>query len=355
MTNRRTFLKVSAAGIVTTLATRPKLAFAAKTTQLKWRLALGVPKTLPIWGSGINRLANTIAKLSNNHLLIQVYGAGELVPALATFDAVKSGALQMGHSASYYWQGKIPASAYFCAIPFGMQANCINAWMASTGSALWQELMEPYGVLSFACGNSGQQCLGWYRKPINTAQDLKGLKIRIPGLAGKVFAKAGATPVLLPGSEVFTSLATGVIDAAEWVGPYHDSLMGFSKAVDYYYGSGWHEPSSMLELMINKKAWDDLSDELKDIVKLAISETHAEMLSQWEMQNVLFFDKLKKETSVKLLSLNPDILIIFKKYADEVLGDIAESSALAQKIHNSYFEFKAQFEAFQKWAKIPEV
>lgn len=347
--NRRKFLhKIALVGTsAAAMSFIPKAARAQK--KVRWRLAAVVPKTLPIWGPGLERFAQNVETLTNGNFKIRVYGAGELVPALGTFDAVRSGELQMGHSAAYYWQGKIPAAAYFTAMPFGLSANGLSAWLQYEGQALWDELLAPHGILSIPCGNTGAQPIGWYRKKINSLEDIKGLKVRIPGIASKVFQKAGASPVLLPGGELYTSLATGVIDAVEWVGPYHDSLMGFHKAAKFYYGTSWHESSSQLELMINKKAWEGLDKNYQLAVKIAASETDYWMRTNWEAKNAEYFQKLKKEGAVKLLQLPKEVLAAFREHTKTIQAEIAATSPIAQKIDASYKRFQSIYSEYTNW------
>ena len=346
---RRKFLKslgtASAAAIAAT--TVPRTAYAQK--KVRWRIALAVPKTLPIWGPGLERFAEHVKTLTDGGLRIRVYGAGELVPALGTFDAVKAGEIQMGHAASYYWQGKIPAAPFFTAIPFGMGASGMNAWLAAEGQELWDELMRPHKVLCLPCGNTGAQSIGWYTKKIESMKDLQGLKVRIPGLASKVFQKAGATPVLLPGGELFTSLATGVLDAVEWVGPYHDYTMGFHKAAKYYYGTAWHEPAGTLELMINQSAWETLPTNYQTAIRVAAAETDRWMRINWEGKNAEYMARIDSETKIERLSFPADVLIEFRKYTKEIVEEIAATSPLAKRIASSYSTYQERFEAYQDW------
>lgn len=349
--SRRSFLKNLALG---SAAAWPLLqtskAFGA--TKQRWRLALGVPKTMPIWGEGMQRFAEIVQKLSGDQLQIKVFGAGELVPALGTFDAVRSAEIQMGHSASYYWQGKIPASAFFTCVPFGMDAFGMLSWLISgDGQRLYDELMHPSGVTCLPCGTPGFQVMGWFNREINSIADLQGLKIRIPGLASQIYAKAGAKPVLLAGGEIFTSLATGVIDAVEWVGPYSDYVMGFQKAAKYLYGPGWQEPGALLELMINKQAWDSLSDQQQVAIKTASYETTLWMYSQWTSKNAEYLEKIIGEGTVQIRTLSPEVLQHLNKLSDEVVTEIASSSELAGRIYSSYLTFQRQrYSNYQNFA-----
>jgi len=251
---RRNFIKTAAtAGLLTSTALTASNVHAKST--IKWKMVTTWPKNFPGLGTGANKLAQLITQMSAGRLKVKVYGATELVPAFEVFDAVSRGTAQMGHGASYYWKGKTQAAQFFAAVPFGLNAQEMNGWLYHGGGMeLWQELYEPFGLIPAAAGNTGVQMAGWFNKQINSAADLKGLKMRIPGLGGEVLRRAGGTPVSLPGGEIFTSLKTGAIDATEWVGPYNDLAFGLHKAAKYYYYPGWHEPGTTLEALINKKA-----------------------------------------------------------------------------------------------------
>jgi TRAP-type mannitol/chloroaromatic compound transport system substrate-binding protein len=271
-----------------------------------------------------------------------------LVPALGTFDAVKAGTVEMGHSASYYWQGKIPASAFFTAVPFGMNANGMQSWISyGGGQELWNELYAPHGVRSFQAGNTGLQMGGWFNKEINSIKDFQGLKMRIPGLGGKVVAKAGAEPVLVPRGEIYTNLSTGVIDATEWVGPYHDYTLGLHKAAKYYYYPGWHEPGPVLELMINNEAWAKLPKELQQLVRTGANEMDRNMYAEWLAKDAEYFHKIQTETKTQIKKFPDDVLTTLKKHADTVKAEVAASSPLAQKVYDSFSNFQKSYDAHQ--------
>lgn len=309
---------------------------------------MAVPKTMPVWGEGLERFATNVEKITKGELSIKVYGAGELVPALETFAAVQGGEIQMGHSASYYWAGKIPASVFFCTIPFGMSAECLQAWVThGDGQSLWDELMHPHGVTCRLLGSTGYQMSGWFNKEIKTVADLKGLKIRIPGLASKVYSRAGAVPVLLPGGEVFTGLSTGVIDAVEWIGPYNDYVMGLHRAAKYCYADAWNDPGPYLELMINKQAWDKLSEDTKEAVIISSTEASSWMKSKWEAKNGEYLAKMKSE-KIDIRNLPQSVLNELKKHTTTELVELSNTSPLAKKIYDSYTSFMNQFESYQK-------
>ena len=209
-----------------------------------------------------------------------------LAPPLGTFDAVSSGKVEMAHSAAAYWVGRIPAAPFFTSIPFGLDAFGMRAWLTyGGGQQLWDKLYEPYGVFSLQAGNTGIQMGGWYNKEINTAADLEGLKMRIPGLGGQVMTELGATVQVLPGGEIYQALETGAIDATEWVGPYDDRKMDFHKVTKYYYYPGWHEPGPTLESIVNKQAWESLPEDLQMMIETASRAVNEDMLSEFTARN----------------------------------------------------------------------
>ncbi|MCB0310101.1 MAG: TRAP transporter substrate-binding protein [Bdellovibrionales bacterium] len=324
----------------------PRAAFAAK--KIRWRLALAVPKTFPIWGEGVLRFAKNVEILTGGTLQIKVYGAGELVPALGTFDACKKGEIQMGHSAAYYHQGKEPAAPFFCSVPFGLNTQGMLAWLTEGGGQqLWDELMHPHGLQCFPMGGTGAQMTGWFNKEIAGVKDLTGLKIRIPGLAAQVYSRAGAKPVLLPGGEVFTGLATGVVDAVEWTDPYQDMILGLHKAAKYYYGACWHEPGPILELMLHKASWEALTEQHQLAIRMSAGEASQWMISTWSARQGQALDKLKKEDKVKIKEFPLEVLQELKKHSVAVKEEIASTSPLAEKIYQAYTKFQKSFEAYQ--------
>ena len=219
-----------------------------------WKLVTTWPKNYPGVGLGPENFAQLVNEMSDGRLKIKVYGNGELIPALEVFDTVSRGTVEMGHGASYYWIGKLPAAQFFTTLPFGLNAQERNAWLHFGGGLeLWEKAYEPFNLIPMAGGNTGVQMGGWFNKEINTTEDLKGIRIRMPGLAGEVFTRAGGEAVLMPGSEIFTNLQTGVIDAAEWIGPYNDLTFGFHQVAKYYYYPGWQEPGAMTEFIFNKE------------------------------------------------------------------------------------------------------
>ena len=283
--------------------------FSNGTKNYKWTMVTTWPKNFPGLGMGPENFSKYVNEMTCGRMQIKVYGAGEFVPALGVFDAVSQGNVQLGHGASYYWTGKVKSSQFFTAVPFGLTAQEMNGWLHfGGGMELWEEAYEPFNLIPLAGGNSGVQMAGWFKKEINSLSDLEGLKMRIPGLAGEVFTRAGAETVTLPGNEIFLSLQQGVVDAAEWVGPYNDLTFGFHQVADYYYNPGWHEPGSTMEIIINKEAYTELV------------EKH----------------------DVDLRKLPDNVLIELKKITDEVMEDFIKDDPMAQKVYKSYTEFKEQ-------------
>jgi len=315
----------------------------------RWKLITTWPKNLPALGMGPERLAEQLRVMSNGRLDIRVYGAGELVGAFEVFDAVSQGTAEMGHGAAYYWRGKIPVAAMFSTVPFGMNAQEMNGWLHHAGGlALWRELYEPFGLVPFACGNSGVQMAGWFNREINSLADLQGLKMRIPGLGGEVLERAGGVPVSLPGGEVFTALQTGAIDATEWVGPYNDLALGLHTVSRYYYYPGWHEPGPTLEAIVNKEAWDSLPVDLQAMVEAATRMVNEDMLSEFTARNNAALRTLVDEHGVELRRLPDDVIARLREISAEVVAEMAKGDPLAQRIYESYTRFAADVRSYHR-------
>ena len=317
-----------------------------------WRLLTTWPPTLPVLQDGPKLFARWVKEMSEGRLDIQVYGGGELVPSLEAFEAVRQGTAEIGHGASYYWAGKIPAAQFFAAVPFGMNPQQMNAWVISGGGLeLWEELYAPLNLLPLPGGNTGIQMGGWFNKEINSVSDLQGLKMRIPGLGGKVISKAGGSAILSAGSEIYTNLERGVIDATEWIGPYHDYMMGFYKVARYYYYPGWHEPGPNLEFFINKGAFSKLPPDLQQIVRNAAAKVHHWMLCEFESKNNVYLQKLINEEKVDLRPFPDEVLEQLRAYSAEVIDEIVGSDAQSKKIYDAYLSFRNQI---TPWADISE-
>jgi TRAP-type mannitol/chloroaromatic compound transport system substrate-binding protein len=312
------------------------------------------PPGLPFYqvGNGsAEGMAKRIEEMSGGRIKIRVYAAKELIPAFGGFDAVSKGTVEMNHGVAYYWSGKRFASQYFGTIPFGMNPQGANAWYYEGGGIqLWEEIYKDFNLVPMPCGNTGIQMTGWFNKQIKSVKDLKGLKMRIPGLAGKVLAEMGVNVVLLPGGEIFPALERGVIDAAEWVGPYQDRRLGLYQAAKYYYHSGWHEPSTTSELIINQKAWDSLDKDLQAIIRGAAAEANVRAISWADANNAAALDDMVKNKNVKLKLLPKSVIEELRKVTKEVLAD-KNVDPLSRKVYASYKKFQKDW---SKWAGISE-
>lgn len=320
---------------------------------IRWKMVTTWPKNFPGLGTGAEFLASAINEMSGGRLQVKVYGAGELVPAFEIFDYVSGGGAEMGHGGAYYWKGKNEAFQFFATVPFGLTANEINAWLFHGGGMdLWREAYEPFGLVPTAAGNTTVQMAGWFNKEINSIDDLKGLKMRIPGLGGEVLSRAGGTPVNLPGGELFTSLQTGAIDATEWVGPYNDLAFGLYKAAKYYYYPGWHEPGTVLECFINKKALESLPDDLQAIVLNAARVANHNMQLEYVARDNAALQTLLNEHHVDLRRLPDEVLQTLYKISNEVVAEIADKDAFSRKVYESYLSFREQAIARQAISEL---
>ncbi len=325
--------------------------FSASTAVHRWKMVTTWPPKFPVLGEVCDLFADWVRQMSGGRLEIQVYGGGELVPPLEAFDAVRSGAADMASGAPYYWAGKLPAAQFIASIPFGMSAQQVNAWLLSGGGwELWQELYADFNLYPIPAGNTGAQMGGWFNKRIDSFSDLQNLKMRIPGLGGKVLERAGGAPVLLAGSEIYMGLERGVIDATEWIGPYHDYLMGFHEIAKYYYYPGWHEPGSVLEMFINRRRFLELPEDLQAIVQTAALRANHWVLAEFEAKNALYLEKIRTETKVEILSFPPEVLQQLKTTADEVLTEIAEQDPTSKRVLQHYRAFAKKIKAWDALA-----
>ena len=307
---------------------------------IHWKLVTTWPKNFPGLGTGPENFARYVDEMSDGRLKVRVYGAGEIVPAFEVFDAVSQGVADVGHGAAYYWKGKIPSAPMFTAIPFGMTAQEMNAWLHKGGGLeLWREAYAPFNVVPMAGGNSGVQMGGWFRKEILSVDDLKGLKMRIPGLAGEVFTLAGGTSVRIPGGELYTSLQTGVIDAAEWVGPYNDLALGLHEVAKFYYYPGWHEPGPTLEIIFNKSSLDALPPDLRAIVTTAARAANQEMLDEFTARNNAALSELMENHGVQLRRFPDDVLRALYEGTRQAIDKLVAEDEMAAKTYASWSDF----------------
>ena len=310
------------------------------------------PPNFPALGEVCNLFAKWVNEMSAGRIEIKVYGGGELVPPLECFDAVKDGAADIGHGVAYYWAGKIPAAQFFGAVPFGMNAQQLNAWiLCGGGMELWEELYAPYNLIPMPGGNTGCQMGGWFNKRIDSINDIQGLKMRMPGLGGKVLEKAGGAPVLLAGGDLYTGLERGVIDATEWVGPYHDYKFGFQQIAKYYYVNGWHETGTAAEALFNKERFESLPEDLQAILKTAMLRANHWVLSEFEHKNAVYLQKLKDEGEVEICFYPQEVLDTLREHTRDVVRELAATSPEAQKIYDAYSGF---YNEIKGWSNISE-
>lgn len=315
---------------------------AAPAQTYNWKMVTSWPKNFPGTGTAAEHFARLVEDMSSGRMRIRVYGAGELVPALEVFDAVSAGTAEIGHTAAYYWKGKAPEAQFFTALPFGLNGREMNAWIQyGGGRELWRELYAPFNLIPLPGGNAGVQMGGWFNKEINSAQDFRGLQMRVPGLAGEVLVRLGAVPANLPADQVYTSLQTGVIDAAEWTTPYNDLAFGFQDIARYYYYPGWHEPGSIMEFMFNKELFEALPADLQAILETAALATNLDMTDEFTARNSVALRQLVEEHGVDVRPFPPDLLLELERHSKAVIDELGAVSPLAARILASYREFES--------------
>lgn len=343
----RKLLAASLAGVFL-LATGNALA--EKTYRL--RLAETWGPNFPIFGDTTKNLAAEVEKMSNGRLKITIDSANKHKSPFGVFDMVKAGQYDMGHSASYYWKGKDPNTLYFTSMPFGMTAPEQYSWFYyGGGMELMDKVYSKHGLLSFPGGNTSNQMGGWFRKEINSVADLEGLKMRIPGFAGEVLAKLGAQPTNIPPGELYTALERNTIDALEWVGPSLDLRMGFQKIAPYYY-TGWHEPASELQFLINKKSWDKLPPDLQEILRVAMRSAAYDMYAQSYHESAVNWATIQKDfPNVQVKTFPKEVIEAMRKANNELLTEFAAADPLAKEIIDSQAEYMKKARA---WTEISD-
>ena len=338
---RRSFIKSAAvtgaaAAAATTIAAP---AIAKGKRQLK--MVTTWPKNFPGLGTGAERLAKRITEASDGQLTVKIYAAGELVPPFESFDAVANGTADMYHAADYYWQGKHKGFTFFTTIPFGFTAAETNAWVYfGGGQELWDELAAGFGLKNLLGGNTGVQWGGWFNKEIKSLEDMKGLKMRMPGLGGEVLRRIGAAAVTLPGGEIFPALQSGAIDATEWVGPWNDLAFGFYKITKYYYWPGFHEPGAALALGMNKKMWDSLSKSEQALIQAAASAENDMMYAEYKAKDSDALDTLLNKHGVKLRRMPNEVLQEIGNVSGALMEELAAQDPMTKKIYDSFLDFR---------------
>lgn len=320
--------------------------------KIKWKLAMTWPSTLTPLASPPIKLAELVSEMTDGNFIIKVDGKEKHKAALGILDMVKGGQYEMGHSASYYWKGKDISTTIFTTVPFGMTAAEQQAWLYyGGGMELMQKCYDKFNVYAFPGGNTGVQMGGWFRKEINSLDDLNGLKMRIPGLAGEVFARLGVNVTNIPAGELYTSLDRGTIDALEWVGPGMDIRMGFHKVAPYYY-TGWHEPASDMQFLINKRKFDALPKSYQTALVVAMKAVSADMLFENFAGSAEAWAQMKEEyPNIKVKSFPPEVLKKMKEETDNVLNGYAETDAFFKEVLTSQRDFMAKA---REWTTMSE-
>ena len=350
---RRRFLTATAAAAVAAPLAAPRVAQAQDS--FAWRMTNSYGPGSPFYVEGPGSPTDIIAKIdamSGGRLKIQHFAAGELIPAFEGFDAVQQGVIEMNASNSYFWSGTTFAAQYFTTVPFGMSFAGHMAWLYHGGGLeLWHKVYEPFGLVAFPMNNTGVQMTGWFREPIEDVSQLQGLRMRIPGLAGQVYASLGVDARVLPGGEIFPALERGVIDAAEFVGPYQDRRLGLQNAAKFYHTTGWHEPSTTGELLISKAAWDALPADLQQIVKTACMAACLESMTWSEAVNGEALSDLVDNFGVTAAVLPEAVVEALGTATADTLATRAAADPLVKEVHDSYMAFKANHD---RWAGVSE-
>lgn len=314
-------------------------------------MVLAWPRAVPGVGAAAERFASAVAALTDGRLTLKVFGAGELVPAAETLDAVSAGIADLGHSASYFWAMRNPAFHFFTGVPFGFTAQEMAAWLRDGGGqSLWEELYRPLDIQPFYAGSSGVQAAGWFRREVTAVGDLKGLKIRIAGLGAEVFKRLGAMPMMMPAAEIPTLLKDGQLDAVEWIGPWSDEAFGLPKLAKYYYLPGLHEPGPAVEIIVNRKVFAALARDQQAAIRIAAAAATAETLAEFTYNNTMALPRLVKE-GTELRRFSPEIVKAFAATAQQVIDDLAATDPLTKRIHASYQAFWLASRAYAPFAE----
>jgi TRAP-type mannitol/chloroaromatic compound transport system substrate-binding protein len=347
--NRRRFLGGVglAAGIGSALAAP---AIAQGIRELK--LVTSWPKGLPGLGTSAERIGHLITTASNNRIQVKVFGAGEMVSAFEAYDAVSAGVADMYHSAEYYWESKSPGFSFFAAVPFGLTADEMAAWIHfGGGQALWDELSANFGVKGLLSTNTGAQMGGWFTKEVLGPESYRGLRYRMPGLGGEVLRRLGALVVGLPGGEIIPALKSGAIDASEWVGPWNDVVLGLHKVSKYYYYPGFHEPGTVLSTGINKKLWDSLTSEDRNLISMVATAEYTTSLAEFNANNAKALEEISTDKTIEIRKFDDALLIALGKASEEVVGEVGQKDPMTRRIYESYSAFRKRT---ARWAELGE-
>ncbi|MBB4210588.1 TRAP-type mannitol/chloroaromatic compound transport system substrate-binding protein [Rhodothalassium salexigens DSM 2132] len=317
------------------------------------RLVTTWPKNFPGLGTGAQRFADRVTAITEGRLTVKLYAAGELVPAFECFDAVAQGNADMYHAAEYYWQGRSPAFNFFCAVPYGLIASEQNAWLRfGGGQELWDRVARPFNIKGLPCGNTGLQMGGWFKRPIRSLDDFRGLKIRMPGLGGELMRRLGATPVTKSGGELYQALDQGNIDATEWVGPWNDMSFGFHRIAKWYHWPGIHEPGSTLSVGINLDLWEDLRTAERVAVEAAAAAENDIMFAEYNQRNAEALARLVADPSVQLVRFPDPVMAAMAEAGAAVLETVARSDdANVRDVYRSFLDARTNI---AKWGDIAE-
>ena len=319
-------------------------------SRLRWRMATSWTRNLPGPGTAAAHIARRVGELSGGRFELELSGAGEVVPALQIFDAVANGAVELGHSASFYWVGKMPASVFFTTIPFGLGPVTHQAWIERAGGQeLWDELYAPFGVRALLAGNTGPSMGGWFKKPGASVADVAGLRLRVQGMGAEVWQRLGATGLSLSPADILPALSTGVVDGVEFLSPMNDAPLGLARVAPHYYAPGFNKPNGAAELLVNSRAHDTLPAEFRAMLAVAASEAHARGLAEAEALNGAALMDLIQSHHAQVARFPADIVQAARKAADEVVATVAAKSELAGRINASYQAFRT---ATQGWRRL---
>ena len=340
--DRRTFIKKAgiAAGGAAAATTLAAPAIAQSMPELKWRLTSGFPKSLDTLFGGAQRFAKIVGEMTDGKFQIEAFASGELVPTPGLVDAVQNNTVEMGHTASYYYFGKDPTFAFGSTVPFGLSSRGLNAWFSyGGGNELMNEFYSAYNIYGLPCGNTGAQMGGWWRKEINTIEDLNGVKFRVGGFGGAVLSKLGVLPANIPGGEIYSSLEKGIVDAAEWVGPYDDEKLGFNKVAQYYYYPGWWEGGTTLHLFVNLEQWNALPPSYQAVIRAAAGWANVDMAAQYDANNPKALRSLVSQ-GVQLKAFSPEILSACFDAAVQTYDEMSAANANFKKVYESMKAFR---------------
>ncbi len=322
--------------------------------KFRWKLVTSWQSSFPGLAAGAERLADEIGRCSGGRLSIEVFAGNELVAPFAVFDSVSRGTVEMGHSAANFWQAKHPSMPFFCTVPFGLNAQEMNAWLLHGGGLpLWRELYANYNLIPFPAGNTGVQMAGWFNREITSIEDLKGLKMRIPGLGGAVMRKLGCQTVNLPGAQIASAMQSGAIDACEWMNPRNDLAFGLFRVAKYCYAPGWQEPGPVLECMVNRDAFNKLPKDLQAIVEQCCLALNADLLAEYTAENQRAMRTLIDEHGIEFRRLPDSVLAALRKASDSVLDELIGEDGFGRRVLTSFRTFRDQARAWHAVSELP--